>query len=1019
MTKGIKRRDFLALMGLSGAAATLSCSVEKLTEKWDPWVKPVPGMLPRKPWHYPTTTRDSGVNGLWVKTYGGRATKADGNPDHPLTRGKLDSRSQSVLQGLYSSDRVKKPILNGKEISWEEARTVLDDYVGKVKGGGVYALTDKVSGVVKDIWASFVASQGTGHHVQFQALSNNALREAGERVFGKRELPYFSLKSADMILSFGAAFLETWGTPLAQQRDYADFKADFEHRGLHIQLEPKRTMTGANADQWVGIRPGSETLLALAVLKEVAADSGNLDDTEKELVGTLTTQVNTADAIKQSGIGEKAFHSIIDQLKHAKHAVALPADDFALGNDGIYHHVAVLLINKALGAIGNHVNFNSGLPGELQITHRETLDLLDSLNQGKVDLLFLKDANPVYALPESFGVKAAIKKAGFTVAFAEVMNETVAEADLILPAAHDLESWGEVVSYTGINMLIQPVMTSRWELFQAEDILLSYIEKTVPGTFVATGVQAVLKDKWLKTFAVDAPDKEKAWRNFLKKGGHFDFKVTGENLAVSANLNSDFFSSYTSKVLSGRALVIVESPRFGDGTFANRNWLQELPDQMTGIVWDSWLEVARATAKAEKWNVGDVVTISANGIEMNVPVMLSDTIAEDVFCLETGQGHTGYGKLYNRGVNAFNFFSKKTNEVGDLVMGPMAVKASATGKKHRLSTVSIPGKGDRLTQPLSTTAADVDQPVYGGDAYDRDIYQWTTLAGLHEGGGHGHGNDKTDPEYLKSDFPVNHDKDWYKDRTETPVIVGRDETFYDHYKWEMAIDLNRCNGCSACTVACYSENNIQIVGKDQVGKGRIMSWIRINRYITFHKEDNELNTKVHFMPMPCQHCGNAPCETVCPSLATYHTKEGLNAMIYNRCIGTRYCANNCSYKARRFNWFDAEFEEDLAWQLNPEITVRSRGIMEKCTLCVQRINEAKDHAKDLDRKVLDGELMTACQQVCPADAITFGNASDPKSKVVAAARDHRSYKALDHHLQTKPGISYLKKVEKNDSKKHV
>jgi len=999
-------------MGLGSAAATIGCSTDKFTEKWNPWVKPVPGMIPRKPWHYPTTTRECGVNGLWVKTLGGRAVKADGNPNHPLTKGKLGARQQAVLQGLYHQDRVKKPMLDGKEISWEEAHNVLVEKLSKAKGGGVSALTGPVWGINRDIWAAFVAAHGSGKHVQFDIFTKNAQREASERVFGRREVPFFSLKGTDCIVSFGAAFLETWGDPISQQRDYADFKSDFEHRGKHFQFEPKRTMTGANADRWGAVRPGSETLLALAMLQALVNDSNHLSEEEKALVGQLTASVNREDALSQSGLSAKKFDAALDALKHAHHGVVLPAADLSLGNDAQFHHVAVLLLNKALGAIGKQVNFDAGNPGDQQITHRATLDLLQDLQAGKVDLLVLEDANPVYSLPASFNVAESIKKAGFVVAFAEIMNETVAAANLVIPAAHDLESWGEVMPVQGVHMLIQPVMTARWELVQAEDVLLEQIEAATPGTFKATRVQDLVKAKWLETYATDSLDKEKAWRDFLKAGGKFELKTEGETLAISANLTGDFFNGFKPTVVSGKALMVIESTRFGDGYTANRDWLQELPDTMTGVVWDSWLEVSRETAKKEGWSIGQVVKVAANGHEVECPVMITDTIATDVFCLETGQGHANYGKVYNRGVNAFGFFGKQAQAWGDLSMGPMAAKATVTAKTHRLATVSIPGKGDRLTQPLSKSKHDVDTPIYGGEAYDRDIYQWSTLEELHGGGhGHGHGPDKTDPEYLKSEWPVHKEKNFYKDRTETPVVVGRPETFYDDYKWEMGIDLNRCNGCGACTVACYSENNLNVVGKDQVQKGRIMSWLRINRYITFHNEEDQVETKVHFMPLGCQQCASAPCETVCPSLATYHTKEGLNAMVYNRCVGTRYCANNCSYKARRFNWFDSMFAEDQAWQLNPEVSVRSRGVMEKCTFCIQRINTAKTTARNEERKVRDGEFQTACQQACPADAIVFGNASDPESKISKLAKDHRGYKALDHHLQTKPGVTYLKKID--------
>ena len=263
-------------------------------------------------------------------------------------------------------------------------------------------------------------------------------------------------------------------------------------------------------------------------------------------------------------------------------------------------------------------------------------------------------------------------------------------------------------------------------------------------------------------------------------------------------------------------------------------------------------------------------------------------------------------------------------------------------------------------------------------------------------------------------FPVHVDQNFYPDRTDTKVFKDREETFYDDYKWEMSIDLNRCNGCGACVTACYAENNLPVMGRDQVAKGREMSWVRINRYVAFHEEGGEIRTEVAFMPMMCQQCGNAPCESVCPSLATYHTREGLNAMVYNRCVGTRYCANNCTYKVRRFNWFDPEFEGDLNWQLNPAVSTRRRGVMEKCTFCVHRIREAKDKARDENRKVRDGEMVTACQQACPSKAIEFGNASDHDSVVAKKAHEPHAYRSLDAHIMTKPAISYLKKVTLSD-----
>jgi molybdopterin-containing oxidoreductase family iron-sulfur binding subunit len=371
--------------------------------------------------------------------------------------------------------------------------------------------------------------------------------------------------------------------------------------------------------------------------------------------------------------------------------------------------------------------------------------------------------------------------------------------------------------------------------------------------------------------------------------------------------------------------------------------------------------------------------------------------------LATGQGHTGLSKLYNRGSNAFSFLNTSLDEAGQLGVGPLSVELSNTKTDFRMATCHLPGIGDKMTTPLSVLK---DSEIH------RDLFQTVALASLgHEGGDHGGGGHHEVLE-VDSTFPLHTDKNWYPDRTEDPVYIDRDETFYDDYKWELSIDLNRCTGCSSCVTACYAENNLPVVGKDQVAKGREMSWVRINRYLE-KAEHGEL-PKVRAMPMMCQQCASAPCESVCPSLATYHNKEGLNAMVYNRCVGTRYCANNCSYKVRRFNWFSFEWEGDLNWALNPSVSVRQMGVMEKCTFCIQRIRDGKDSARDKGRKAKDGEVYTACQQACPAGAIRFGNYEDKNSKVYEWANDARAYRALDSHIHTKPGVTYLKRVVLED-----
>ncbi len=998
MGNKIDRRDFLALMGLGGAAVATSCGKPKdyFEEKWHPWVEPVTGVVPYEPQYYATTVSEAGGCGLHVKVVGGRAIKIDGNPEHPINMGKTTARQQSVVQSLYSGDRIRKPFFQGKEITWREANEKLRTLLTENKGKNISALTGPITGAPESLWTRFVSDMGTGQLVRFEPFSQAYMVKASELAFGQAAAPKVSIKGSDMVCSLGAQFLETWGDVTALSREYAELRTvDHGKRGVHVQFEAKMTGTGANADKVHYAKPGSETLIALALLKEVAAASSNLSGEEKALIAGMAT-TSLEDAASAAGLSAEDLKHVAEGLAHAKSAVVLPAEALALGEDAVRHHVAVLLLNKALGGIGKFYNYTAGKPLERIPSHKPVADLVAAMNAGSVDVLFIKDANPAYALPPSVGFQAALEKVGTTVAFASSLNETVGIADLVIPVNHDLEAWGQIDTYNGISMLQQPVMRPRWDMKQAEDQLIDLLND-VNSAAIAGGFQAYLKSEW-------EAKNSGSWRDALKKGGRFEAAETGENLSVSGNLPGDYFSGVSAKTVSGPAFVIVESPRFGDGSSANRDWLHELPDTMTGVTWDSWLEASTHYGKEQGWQNGDIVEVSANGQSVKVPVFLAQTNSDHVLTLATGLGQTHLAPRHCRGVNAFAFLSGSLNDAELYGAGPMSAKVSKTGEKVKMATFHLPGRGDQMNTPLSLYHDHDHQ-------YTRDLHQTVAAASLGHGGGHGGGghHEEMDP---NSWFPLHTDKNFYPDRTDTKVYKDRDETFYDVYKWELAIDLNKCTGCGSCVTACYAENNIPVVGKDQVIKGREMAWIRINRYLGFasdnHGEGGDV--KVGMLPMMCQQCGNAPCESVCPSLATYHTKSGLNAMVYNRCVGTRYCSNNCSYKVRRFNWFSFEYEGDQNWQMNPEVSVRSKGVMEKCTFCSHRIRVANDKAKDKGRIVQDGEVQTACQQACPSHAISFGNYSDKNSEVYKVAHDERAYRALDSHIHTKPGVSYLKRV---------
>jgi molybdopterin-containing oxidoreductase family iron-sulfur binding subunit len=1004
MKNGMNRRDFLALMGAGTAAASVGCQQSKFTETWKPWVEPVAGMMPHRPWHYATTSLEHLGVGLHIKTVGGRAIKADGNPRHEMSQGALDARTQSLVQGLYADNRVTTPLLNGEAIGWDQALDLLNQHLAPAEQGkGLYALTSRLYGQRLSRWEQLVAKGKKGRLIQFDAFNDGALREASQHLFGTTAAPLTDLRGVGTIVCFGAPFLESWGPYLANQKHYADFKSRIKDRGLHIQVESRRSLTGANADRWIGVKPGAEVALALALLVTLAKDKANESATHAA-IASWVAGINAADLLAQSGVSEDSFQFLLDQLRKASHVVVIPADEVTNGRDAVAHQMTVLLLNVLLGGLGTHVRFDRGALPETRLTHQSLLDLKQALEQGAVDVLLVHGANPVYSLPQE-SWSSLLKKAPFVIAFADTMDETVACANLVIPSVHELEAWGEVTHFAGDHLLQQPVMEPRWKVVQPEDAIRPFISPDLP--LLRDSIKASFIEKYLQK----ALDPEQAWRDALRQGGSFAESSENQGPALRSDANVGVLSSYRPAVFSGDTLIFQRSARFFDGRSANRGWLQELPEAMTGITWDSWLEMHRETAESRGLRLGDHVELKAGDTTVSLPVVPVETIVPGVFCLETGQGHTHYGEVFNRGVNAFSFIAKTPQPHGDFSLTPLAASITPLGKRERLALNHLLGKGDRLTQPLSKTNDD-PTPDFNGQDYDRDIFQFvdkTALDEHHHDDHHGHGGG--DP---NSTFPLHVRNDFYPDRREDPVIAGRDETFYQFYKWEMNIDLNRCNGCGACTVACNAENNIPVMGKDQVAKGRVMSWIRINKYLTFHASEQGEETQVHFMPMLCQQCGSAPCETVCPSLATYHNKEGLNAMIYNRCVGTRYCANNCTYKTRRFNWFDAEFSDHLRWQLNPEVTVRSRGIMEKCTFCIQRINEVRDDAKNQGRLILDGEVKTACQQACPAHAIHFGNVNDEGSQLVQERKvplnKARAYKSLDHHIHTRPAITYFKKV---------
>ena len=580
----------------------------------------------------------------------------------------------------------------------------------------------------------------------------------------------------------------------------------------------------------------------------------------------------------------------------------------------------------------------------------------------QVALLFVYNVNPAFTLPKSLGFEDALGKVPTVVSFSSFMDETTEKAGLILPDNTTLETWGDFIPDSRVHGLIQPVMTPVFNTKGTGDVILSVtaLLEGLKGRYTQATYYDYLRDSWKQawTSVSGGGDFETFWKDALENGGFYR-EATPAQVTVSGNISGINFSEPEFKGDGDFYFVAYPSYKYYDGRGANKPWLQELPDAISTGVWDSWVEMHPDTAAKLGVKMGDFVVIESPQGTIETQVYVYEGIRPDTLAVQIGQGHTSYGRYAkDRGVNPITILPVSTDRItGSLAWLTTKVKASGTGRHSQFV-----------------------QTQYTTSQHDRDVAQMVTLTELERGI---HREEGEEPDFY-------------------PPIE------YARYQWGMSIDLQKCTGCGACVTACYAENNIAFVGKELCAKRRDMSWIRIERF--FAKSEDGSGFTTQFLPMLCQQCNNAPCEPVCPVFATYHNPEGLNGMVYNRCVGTRYCSNNCSYSVRRFNWFSYKLPEPLNWQYNPDVTVRDKGVMEKCTFCIQRINYAKDQGKDKGRDVLDGEIQTACQQACASGAIVFGNLKDEDSKVSKLSHDERGYRVLNQ-LNTRPNITYLKKVK--------
>jgi anaerobic selenocysteine-containing dehydrogenase/Fe-S-cluster-containing dehydrogenase component len=978
--RGIKRRDFLKVIGVAGGtAAATGCSSDPV-EQLIPFVIPPYGIIPGVPNWYATTCRECPAGcGTLVKNREGRAIKVEGNPKSTISYGKTCARGQASLQGLYDPDRIRSPLLRNSSgklqpAGWEQAEKVLVDKIQELLDQGkarkIVIMTNNVSGTLSDLIDEWMNALGGGKHIVYETFAHEPIKEANRITFGIEGIPSYEIERAKYLLSFGSDFIETWLSPVEFANKFTQmhsYKDKSKTMGKFVQIEPRSSITASSADQWVAIKPGTEGMLALGITNLIldtgmASISGEETTRLKNLVGSYTPD-------KVSAICDIPKDTIIEIAKDfvgLGPSLAIGGGAACTTTNATQTLCAINILNYVGGSIGDTVNFGDTLTIANANSFREIASLVESMKKGDVELLFVYNVNPVFTLPGALGFEEAIKQVPFVASFSSFMDETTQRANVILPDNTPLESWGDYVPKGSVYGLIQPSMSPVFNTKSTGDAILS-ITKKINGLedhFAANNLYEYLKDSWKKIHSRVAPQKdfETFWVEAVTNGGIF-----GELPPLKVRLTDDAynvdFSDLEPEIVGGGELYFMPFPsyRYYDGRGANKAWLQELPDALTTAVWDSWVEIHPDTAGKMGVREGDFVSIESEYGRIETQAYIYKGIRPDTIAVPLGLGHKSYGRYAkDRGVNPIKLL-------------PAAEDRSSGGFAWLSTKVSVSKTGKR--QLLVRTQ-------YTTTQHDRNIALAAKLSELKKNRAkqHEEGHDNVDL-YPPRKFLTHH--------------------------WGMSIDLSKCTGCGACVTACYAENNVPFVGKEQVARRREMSWIRIERY--YEENDTPQGFNTRFIPMPCQQCGNAPCEPVCPVYATYHNPEGLNAMIYNRCVGTRYCSNNCTYSVRRFNWFTYKWPQPLNWQLNPDVTVRTKGVMEKCTFCIQRINYGKNVAKDENRKVRDGEIVPACAQACPTEAIMFGDLMDHNSEVSQLSDQARGYKVL-RNLNTQPSITYLKKV---------
>jgi molybdopterin-containing oxidoreductase family iron-sulfur binding subunit len=939
------RREFLSIAVNSSALAAAQIGSKKIN-KLIPYVVEPPKFQPGKWLFYNTTCRECPAGcGMYLRHQNGRVVKAEGNPKHPINHGGLCPRGQSCVQGLYDPDRLTKIIHkdNGKieNLQWPDAISKIADILKSSKGR-LLLVSNIQTGTMDELMRQFIQKfNAESKLVYWEPFNYESQRFAYNELFGIDGIPRYNLEQNDLIVSFGADFLEGWISNVQWAYQFSQMRHK-NYTGKMVYIGPRFSMTASNADDFIPADEDALINVAAEMLRVIIKNGWA--KTKNNYIEKLI------ESIPQSNIDIKKIERLANNFIERK-SIALAGPTGSSGQRAKYLAIIAALLNYTAGNFENTIDFSQMHALSKCANREEMLNEFSSLTND--DIVIFHNCNPAYNLK---GSSELFSKARNIIYIGNMPDETSRFANWVLPSDYYLESWGDYEPWSGMYGLIQPTMKRIHNTLSSGDILISLAK--------SMGAQIVFNEQPVNNLYEMVQSKLKQISGDSSEdifiNGYKETKPETKKVALQEKeINFNFQNIKESKP----KLWLWPSVLFYDGVVANRGWMQENTEPISQMVWGNCAEINPETAKEMNLKNNDVILLKNSNGQVKVPVRITEDICKGIIGLNFGQGHTNLGKIANsRGANAFELLTKNDGFFGD-------VQIIKTGESKKMVM-------------LAPTR----------NQYGREIVQWQQA-------------EKLESQSAKIDEIV------------MPLPAGylkKRDVYPPHdnknHRWAMVIDLDRCIGCQSCAVACYAENNIAVMGSEPLSEGREMAWLKVVPYE--HPENKEI---VGFLPLPCQHCDAAPCEPVCPVFASVHNDEGLNAQIYNRCIGTRYCSNNCPYKVRRFNWRNVKWEEPLHLQLNPEVDVRCRGVMEKCTFCIQRIHSAEIEAKIKGKKIEDGTIQPACVQSCPTRVFTFGDLMDKSSEVSKIINNHpRRYQVLKE-LNTKPAVIYLKKIKLKDA----